>query len=87
MEQEVAYYSLFRTGRLELKLKAPKGIIKDAYRAVYADTDKKKLIYRHKIGAKEVESCTVGDVITYTFKPRTVNVQYYYAIEWDFFEE
>ena len=42
---------------------------------------------QRQIGAKEVDSSTVDDVITYTFKPHKVNVQYYYAIEWDFFEE
>ena len=83
MEQEVAYYSFFKTKELELKLTAPDGIIKEAYKFIYADIEKKMLVSKEAFQDNEI--AIIKDRIKeYTFKVENVNVHYYYAIEWEF---
>ena len=83
MEQEVAYYSFFKTKELELKLTAPDGIIKEAYKFIYADIEKKMLVSKEAFQDNEI-AIIKDSIKEYTFKVENVNVHYYYAIEWEF---
>ncbi len=82
MEPYLAHMVKNKTKELELILVTPKGIVKNVRKVIYAD-----LSMETKIEDKKIYTCVKTkseDVLTYTFKPSVVNVNYTYAIEWEF---
>lgn len=82
MEPYLAHMVKNKTEKLKLALITPKEIVENVRWSVYAD-----LSMEIKIGEGEIVPAeTEGDDVRYEFSPSVANVNYTYAIEWDFQE-
>lgn len=81
MEPYLAHMVKYKTEKLILQVRAPKGMIDNVVEAVYADLDMKVKILESEIKQKNDEENVLYESII-----ENANVNYTYAIEWKFKE-
>lgn len=85
MEPYLAHMVKNKTEKLKLVLVTPVGIVENVRWTIYADLSMEIKIKEGGLSCTEENE--IEDVIRYEFSPDVANVNYTYAIEWDFKEQ
>lgn len=80
MKNYYSYTILYQVDQLTLRVSAPKGLIKDVKKAVYADRAREITVEKPTKIARKI----VGDLEEYTFVCNNPTLLYNYFIEWQF---
>lgn len=80
MKSYYAFTVIYQVEELVLRVSAPKGLIKDVKKAVYADRGREIIVDRPAKITKKI----VGDLEEYTFTCKNPTLLYNYFIEWKF---
>ena len=80
MKNCYAYTVTYQIEELVLRLSAPKGLIKDVKKAVYADRRREIIVEK----PTKINKKIVGDLEEYTFVYKNPTLLYNYFIEWRF---
>lgn len=86
MEPYLAHMVTHQTDSLEIKVAAPEGLVKNVRKVIYADLEMQLKVKEEDVEPSTSVEATISDanIVEYSFQPDVVNVNYTYAIEWEF---